>query len=62
MKIKEILEHPATSTWLKESLQSALKRDCLDAAKDADLLARILNQRVDDILRKYFRGEKYEEK
>ncbi len=61
MKIKEILEHPATSTWLKESLQSALKRDCLDAAKDADLLARILNQRVDDILGKYFRGEKHEE-
>ena len=41
--IDEILADPAASVWLKAALRSALSRDPVDAANDADVLARLLN-------------------
>jgi hypothetical protein len=39
----EILHDPASSTWLKQALASALCRDPVDAANDAEVLASVLN-------------------
>ena len=44
-QIKDILNDPAASFWLKAALEAALKRDVLDAAKDAAILFALLDQR-----------------
>ena len=41
--IDDILVDPTASLWLKAALRSALSRDPVDAANDADVLARVLN-------------------
>jgi hypothetical protein len=48
--IEEILADPAASLWLKAALRSALSRDPVDAANDADVLARVLNDRCRHLL------------
>lgn len=48
-EIKTILSSPATSTWLKNALTSALGRDPVDAVNDAQLLATVLSNRHDEI-------------
>ena len=40
------LDDPATSTWLKSTLQWALERDPVDALNDALELAGILEERL----------------
>jgi len=49
--IDEILGDPAASFWLKGALRSALSRDPVDAANDADLLAQVLELRCRNILK-----------
>ena len=41
-----ILADPATSRWLRDALRSALVRDPVDAANEAEVLARVLADRV----------------
>ena len=48
--IEEILNDPAASFWLKSALRSTLSRDPVDAANDADVLARVLRRRCQNIL------------
>jgi hypothetical protein len=48
--IDEILDDPAASFWLKAALHSALSRDPVDAANDADVLARVLEHRCRNVL------------
>lgn len=49
-QIQAILEaDPSASQWLKSSLRSALQRDPVDAANDAELLALILAKRAVDL-------------
>jgi hypothetical protein len=48
--VDEILDDPAASFWLKAALHSALSRDPVDAANDADVLARVLERRCRKIL------------
>jgi hypothetical protein len=43
--IEEILDDRAASFWLKAALRSALLRDPVDAANDAEVLARLLERR-----------------
>jgi hypothetical protein len=43
--IEQILGDRAASFWLKAALRSALSRDPVDAANDADVLARLLERR-----------------
>ncbi len=50
-QIQEVLGDPAASLWLKEALRSALIRDPVDAANDADILARLLDARCHAILK-----------
>lgn len=48
--IEEILDDQVASFWLKAALRSALSRDPVDAANDADVLARLLERRCRSIL------------
>jgi hypothetical protein len=48
--IDDVLADPAASYWLKRALQSSLSRDPVDAARDSDLLARLLGRRCDEVL------------
>jgi hypothetical protein len=48
--IDEVLADPAASFWLKTTLRSALCRDPVDAARDSEILARLLEERCDKIL------------
>lgn len=47
-EIQRLLASPETSRWLKQSLESALLRDCVDAANDADLLRDLLTARCEN--------------
>jgi hypothetical protein len=49
-EIAGVLGDPAASSWLKTSLCSALSRDPVDAANDAELLALLLELRCRAIL------------
>lgn len=48
--IGEILADPAASSWLKNALREALSRDPVDAANDAEVLAKLLDRRCCEIL------------
>jgi hypothetical protein len=49
-RIDEVLADPAASFWLRTALRSALRRDPVDAAHDSEILARLLDERCDQIL------------
>jgi hypothetical protein len=49
-QIEEVLRDPAASFWLKDALNSALARDPVDAANDAEVLAGLLDRRCRQIL------------
>lgn len=46
----QILRDPAASFWIKQALQTALDRDPVDAANDAEVLAEVLSQRCSGLL------------
>ena len=48
--IEQILADPAASDWLRAALHSALSRDPVDAANDAEVLARVLDRWCRQIL------------
>jgi hypothetical protein len=48
--IDEVLADPAASFWLKTAIRSALRRDPVDAAHDSEILARLLDERCDQVL------------
>lgn len=48
--IPAVLEDPAASFWLKAAIRSALARDPVDAANDAEVLYRLLARRCNEIL------------
>lgn len=45
MAIRRVLDDPAASYWLKHALRSALDRDVVDAAHDAETLVGLLRGR-----------------
>ncbi len=47
---EQLLASPSTSDWLKAALQEALRRDPIDSANDATVLAEVLNARADATL------------
>lgn len=49
--IEEVLRDPSASFWLKAALRSALARDPVDAANDAEVLALLLDRRCLSMLR-----------
>lgn len=48
--IARILSSPSTSNWLRNAMLSALDRDCVDASRDAQLLATVISTRTDELL------------
>lgn len=48
--IEEVLRDPSASFWLKAALRSALARDPVDAANDAEVLVRLLDRRYRSLL------------
>lgn len=44
--IEEVLSDPCASDWLKDALRSALERDVVDAANDAEVLSDLLIARA----------------
>lgn len=48
--IEQILADPAASKWLKAALRSGLSRDPVDAANDAEVLAKLLDRWCRQIL------------
>ncbi|MGE8063871.1 hypothetical protein [Pseudomonas sp. NPDC089569] len=49
-EIQKVLSSPGTSYWLRQSLQQALDRDCVDAANDAEYLSELLDRRCQPII------------
>ena len=48
-EIRDLLNDPALSHWLRDAMLSALERDPVDAANDAGLLALVLDRRAGEI-------------
>jgi hypothetical protein len=46
-RIQSILEYPGYSSWLKSALRLALFRDCGDVAREAAILAEVLEIRAE---------------
>lgn len=44
-EVRKVMDDPTASYWLKEALTSAMRRDVLDAARDARFLANLLDAR-----------------
>ncbi|MBB4000902.1 hypothetical protein [Aureimonas pseudogalii] len=51
--IAALMTHPTTSPWLHEAFKVALTLDPLDALKDAETLADMLNQRFNAVMREH---------
>lgn len=49
-ELKSMASDPALSYWFKNALSEALKRDPVDAANDAGLLALVLEKRANELL------------
>ena len=49
-EIQRLIDSPCTSFWLKDAFAALMQRDCLDAARDAELLAHLLGARAKLIL------------
>jgi ABC-type uncharacterized transport system YnjBCD ATPase subunit len=47
LKKDRIMVDPTSSSWLTEALKSALRRDPVDAALDAEALAEALDEWLD---------------
>ena len=48
--IDEVLADPAASFWLKTTLRSAMCRDPINDAHDSEILARLLEERCNEVL------------
>ena len=48
--VEALLTSLSTSDWLKRALRTALNRDVVDAANDAEILARVLSARAEQAL------------
>ena len=47
--LRQIVNNPAVSYWLKDAIESLLKRDPVDAYKDARLLHGLMENRVKEL-------------
>ena len=50
-QINRIIDSPSTGFWLSDAFRELMQRDCLDAARDAELLGSLLGRRAKLILR-----------
>ena len=45
-----VAKNRASSFWLQDALKTALRRDCVDAANDAEFLSDLMRARADSVL------------
>ena len=50
LSVEDVLGDPAVSDAFKAVLRAWLRRDAVDAAKDAELFASVLGRRADPLL------------
>jgi hypothetical protein len=48
-EIKRLVSDPGVSFWLRDALLSALQRDPVDAANDAEVLFAVLDRRAIEV-------------
>jgi hypothetical protein len=48
-EIRQILNGPGVSSWMRVALSTALTRDPVDAANDAAMVALVLERRAQEI-------------
>lgn len=48
--VDELIASPCTSYWLKDALRVLSQRDVLDASRDAEILALVMQKRCEDAL------------
>jgi len=48
-KIVHVLADPSTTYWLRDALKSSLRRDPVDALRDAEMLVDLLRDRLADL-------------
>lgn len=48
-RILAVLNEPSTSDWLKNAVKSAFNRDPVDAANDAEFLADLLREHLQEM-------------
>jgi hypothetical protein len=48
-EIKNSLSNPGTSFWLSAAIESADRRDCVDMAKDVDILKLYCDAKLDEL-------------
>lgn len=58
ISLDSILSDPSASYWLKDTLRSAITRDPVDAANDAETLAQVLRAYCDKLTRQAQSGER----
>jgi len=46
--IENILGDPTTSFWLKNAIKTLMDRDVIDASKDATILCKIMQKRLEE--------------
>jgi len=56
--IEEVLRDPAASLWLRNALRAALVSDPVDAANDAEILARLLDRRCRSMISQFDEDER----
>lgn len=49
-ELQRLAQDPALSDWFRNALVEALKRDPVDAAQDAGMLALVLDRRASELL------------
>jgi hypothetical protein len=50
-EIRALVSSPSTSRWLKTALETALVRDPVDVAQDAEFLSDLLGRRCDALMK-----------
>jgi hypothetical protein len=56
--VVDVLNDPGVRDWVKRAIGELLERDCVGAARDAELLAAVMARYCDDILREAGRGSR----
>jgi hydrogenase maturation factor len=56
--VREILDDPTASNWIKRALTEALNLDAVDMANDAEVLALLLSARADNLADNLLKGAK----
>lgn len=48
-RIASLISAPGTSYWIKNAINDLMRRDPIDAARDASLLAALFEQRANEV-------------